>query len=174
MVVESKKPERPKEPEKAVEAARVVPREPAKVVVPELARVVEPEKRQEPEKPSSSREEEVRKFFSGYITRYNYRDAEGLLTFFSSRAIQNQKYGMDSIKKIYSSFFEQSQELQYQIRNMQVEPTPNGLEVKARYELNQVLKAGGEKKVWRGQIRWVLVREEEGFKILSLDYQHQK
>jgi hypothetical protein len=81
---------------------------------------------------------------------------------------------MDSIKKIYANFFDQSQELQYQIRNMQVEPNPNGLEVKARYELNQVLKEGREKKVWRGQIRWILIREKEGFKILSLDYQHQK
>jgi curved DNA-binding protein CbpA len=179
-VVESKKPEkvekpeRPKEPEKPVEVAKVIPREPVKVVVPEPAKVVEPEKRKEPEKPAPSREEEVKKFFSSYAARYNNRDVEGFLSFFSFRATQNQKYGMDSIKKIYSNFFEQSEELQYQIRNMQVEPNPNGLEVKARYELNQVLKAGGDKKVWRGQIRWVLVREEEGFKILSLDYQHQK
>jgi hypothetical protein len=76
--------------------------------------------------------------------------------------------------KIYANFFNQSQELQYQIRNMQVEPYPNGLEVKARYELNQVMKEGGGKKVWRGQARWVLVREDGVLKILSLDYQHQK
>ena len=75
---------------------------------------------------------------------------------------------------MYANFFEQSQELQYQIRNMQVEPNPKGVEVKARYELGQVSKEGGEKKVWKGDIRWFLVREEEGFKILSLDYQHQK
>ena len=127
-----------------------------------------------PESQPISGEEEVKKFFSRYQARYNYKDVEGFLSFFSSRAIQNQKYGMDSIRKIYANFFDQSQELQYQIRNMQVEPNPKGLEVKARYELNQVLKEGGEKKVWRGQIRWVLVREGEGFKILSLDYQDQK
>jgi len=176
-VAEPKKPEkadkleRPKEP---AEAPKPILREPAKAVAPELARVIEPEKTKTPAKPSVSGEEEVKRFFSRYQARYNDKDLEGFLSFFSSRAIQNQKYGMDRIRKIYTHFFEQSQELQYQIRNMQVEPNPKGVEVKARYELGQVLKEGGEKKVWRGQIRWILAREEEGFKILSLDYQHQK
>ncbi len=57
---------------------------------------------------------------------------------------------------------------------MQVEPNPKGVEIRARYELGQVLKEGGERKVWKGEIRWILVREEEKLKILSLDYQHQK
>jgi hypothetical protein len=33
---------------------------------------------------------------------------------------------------------------------------------------------GGERKRWRGDIRWVLVRENEDLKILSLDYQGQE
>ena len=157
-----------------MEIARVIPPEPARVVVPEPPKVVEPKKPEKTEKPPLSREEEVRNFFAGYIDRYNHGDVKGFLSFFSSRAIQNQKDRMDRIRKIYANFFDQSQELQYQIRNMQVEPYPNGLEVKARYELNQVLKEGGGKKVWRGQARWVLVREDGVLKILSLDYQHQK
>ncbi len=168
------KPERPKGPEKPVEVAKGVPREPSKVIVPELARVGEPEKPKTPPKPAATREEEIKRFFSEYQARYNNKDVEGFLSFFSSRAIQNQKYGMDRIRKIYANFFDQSQELRYQIGNMQVEPNPKGVEVRARYELGQVSKEGGEKKVWRGQIRWILVREEEEFKILSLDYQHQK
>jgi hypothetical protein len=39
--------------------------------------------------------------------------------------------------------------------------------------LDQLLK-GGERKRWRGDIRWVLVRENEDLKILSLDYQGQE
>jgi ketosteroid isomerase-like protein len=157
--------------------------EAVKVVVPEPTIVVEPkkpeepkklEKPKEPEKPTPSREEEVKKFFAGYIDRYNYKDAEGFLSFFSSRAIQNQKDGMDGIRKIYANFFNKSQELRYQIKDIQVNPYLNGLEVKARYELNQISKEGGEKKVWRGQARWVLVKEDGVLKILSLDYQHQK
>jgi hypothetical protein len=30
---------------------------------------------------------------------------------------------------------------------------------------------GGEKKVWRGQVRWVLNKENGVLKIVSLDYQ---
>ena len=178
-------PEPPKvvEHKKPVEVAKVLPREAVKVVVPEPTIVVEPkkpeepkklEKPKEPEKPTPSREEEVKKFFAGYIDRYNYKDAEGFLSFFSSRAIQNQKDGMDGIRKIYANFFNKSQELRYQIKDIQVNPYLNGLEVKARYELNQISKEGGEKKVWRGQARWVLVKEDGVLKILSLDYQHQK
>jgi hypothetical protein len=50
----------------------------------------------------------------------------------------------------------------------------NGVEIKARYELVQTLKKIGEKKLWRGDIRWTLIKEHGTLKILSLDYQHQK
>jgi hypothetical protein len=33
---------------------------------------------------------------------------------------------------------------------------------------------GGEKKVWRGNVHWVLGKENGALKIISLDYQHQK
>ena len=81
---------------------------------------------------------------------------------------------MDGIRKIYGNFFDKNQERRYQMKDMQVKPYPNGLELKARYELNQISKGGGEKKVWRGQARWILVKEDGALKILSLDYQHQK
>ena len=57
---------------------------------------------------------------------------------------------------------------------MKIEIYQNAVEVKARYVIDQGLKEGGQKKVWRGSIRWVLIKEEGTLKILSLDYQHQK
>jgi curved DNA-binding protein CbpA len=191
------KPDERKEPEKPVEVAKIAPREPPRAVIPEPPKVVEPKKsdervkreelnertkREEPDerdkrderKERVLREEEVKRFFAGYAGKYNQKDVAGFLSFFSARAVQNQKYGMDKLKNVYAGFFEQSQELRYQLKDMQVESNPNGLEVKARYELNQVLKEGGEKKAWRGQARWVLVKENGVLKILSLDYQHQK
>jgi hypothetical protein len=33
---------------------------------------------------------------------------------------------------------------------------------------------GGKNKVWRGQILWILGKENGVLKIISLDYQHQK
>lgn len=54
---------------------------------------------------------------------------------------------MDRIKNMYATFFDQSQELQYQMRDVQVEQYPNPLEIKARYELNQVAERWGKESL---------------------------
>lgn len=121
--------------------------------------------------PLIAKEEEVRKFFLNYVDRYTQRDIDGFLSLFSSKAIQNQKDGIERIKKIYGDFFNKSKELRYQIKEMRIEIYQNGVEVKARYEVDQMPKKGGEERVWRGQIRWRLVRESGALKILSIDYE---
>ena len=188
-VVELKKPEEPKKLEEPKP-----PAEPPKVVSAEVPRVSElkepeepkkpeePEEPKEPEKPKKPeippppvvREEEVKQFFARYVDRYNRKDIEGLLSYFSPRALQNKKDGLDKIQGVYRNFFNQSQELKYEIRDLKVARDPGGVEVQARYELNQVSKKSGEKKVWKGNIRWVLIKEDGALKILSLDYQHEK
>jgi hypothetical protein len=124
-------------------------------------------------KPLIATEKEVNQFFVNYIDRYTQKDIEGFLSLFFSKAIQNQKDGLGGIRKIYNDFVNQSQELQYRIEDMKIEIYENAVEVKARYEVNQILKGGGE-KLWKGHIRWVLVKEDGALKILSLDYQHRK
>ena len=119
-------------------------------------------------------EDEVRKFFSNYVERYNRMDIEGFLSLFSLKAVQNQKDGLEGIRKIYTDFFNQGQEVHYYSQDMKIEIYQNVVEVKARYEINQILKKGGEKKTWRGFVRWSLSKENGALKILSLDYQHQK
>ena len=119
-------------------------------------------------------EEEVRRFFANYIKRYTQKDLDGFLSLFSSRVLQNRQDGLERIRKIYANFFDQSQEIDYRMNDMRREIYQNGVEVKARYELVQVLKKGGAKKIWRGDIRWTLVKEDGALKILSLDYQNQK
>jgi hypothetical protein len=59
------------------------------------------------------------------------------------------------------------------MQDMKIEIYQNAAEVKARYEIVQTLKTGGKEQVWRGDIRWVLGKENGALKILSLDYQHQ-
>ena len=125
-------------------------------------------------KPLIATEEEVRQFINNYIARYAQKDIHGFLSFFSSKAIQNQKDGLEGIRKIYTDFFNMSQELRYRIEEMKIEIYQNAVQVKARYEVNQILKKGEKRKVWRGNIRWVLEREEGALKIISLDYQHEK
>jgi hypothetical protein len=123
---------------------------------------------------SFAQEEEVKRFFSNYINRYNQKDLVGFLSFFSSKAVQNRKDGFAAIRNIYAKFFNQSQELRYQIEGMKIEIYENSLDVKARFRVDQRLKKGEEEKIWKGSIRWVLVEENGNLKISSLDYQNDK
>ena len=121
-----------------------------------------------------AKEEEVRRFFATYIERYIQKDLDGFLSTFSPKAVQNQKERVDEIRKIYASFFNQSQQIDYQLQDMKIEIYQNIVEVKAHYEVDQTLKKRGEKKIWRGPIRWTLVKEQGTLKIISIDYVHQK
>jgi hypothetical protein len=119
-------------------------------------------------------EEEVKQFLVNYIDRYTQKDLDGFLLLFSSRAVQNHRDGLEGIRTIYTNYFNQSQEIRYQMEDTKIEIYQNAVEVKARYEVDQILRKEGEKKVWKGHIRLVLVKEKGALKILSLDYQHQK
>jgi curved DNA-binding protein CbpA/ketosteroid isomerase-like protein len=121
-----------------------------------------------------AKEEEVEQFFSNYVDRYNRKDVGGFLSFFSSKAIQNQTDGLEAIGNLYTKFINQSGELRYQIEGMKIEIFQNRVDVKARFRVDHKLKKDGEEKVWKGNIRWVLVKEEGRLKISSLDYQNEK
>ena len=121
-----------------------------------------------------AREEEVKQFFSSYLDRYNQKDIDGFLSFFSSKAIHNQKDGLSGIRNIYSNFFDESQELRNHVEVMTIEINHNSVEVKASFRVDQKLKKLREEKIWKGNIRWVLVKEDGNLKISSLDYQNQK
>jgi hypothetical protein len=56
---------------------------------------------------------------------------------------------------------------------MRIEIYQNAVEVKARYEIDQILRMG-ERMVWKGNVQWILGRENGILKIRSLDYQHQQ
>jgi len=119
-------------------------------------------------------EEEVRQFFVNYTERYNQRDIAGFLSLFSPEAVQNRRGGFDEIKKAYSDFFDKSQELRYHIEDTKIEIYQNGVEVKGRFRVDQILKKRGKKRVLRGDIRWILVRENDALKISLLDYGQQE
>ena len=119
-------------------------------------------------------EDEVKKLLNNYVDYYNRQDAKGILSLFSSKAIQNQKDGLEEIGKIYVNFFKDGQEIRYSLRDMKIEIYQNAVEVKARYEIEQIPKAGGEREVWRGPIRWVLSKEDGKLKILSVDYKSDR
>jgi len=124
--------------------------------------------------PLLATEEEVEQFFSNFVDRYNRKDIDGFLSVFSSRAVHNQKDGIEEIRKIYTTFFDESKALRYQVEGKKTEIYQNRVEVKARFRVDQTLKKGKKEIVWTGNIRWVLGREEGVLKILSLDYQNEK
>lgn len=119
-------------------------------------------------------EEEVRQFFSNYINQYDHKNIDGFLSLFSPRAIQNQISGLGEIRKIYSAFFNQSEELRYHLEWMNTQIQADRVEVEARYRVKQVLKKGGEEKIYRGKARWVLIKEDGKLKVITLNYQHEK
>ncbi len=123
--------------------------------------------------PLMAAEGEVKQFIANYVDRYIRKDLDGFLSLFSSKAVQNRKDGLERIKIIYANYFDQSKEIQYQMEDPKIEIYQNGVEVKARYEINQTLRQREEKKSWKGDIRFVLAREKGALKILFLDYQQQ-
>jgi len=124
--------------------------------------------------PPFATEDEVKQFFSDYRDRYTRRDVDRFLSLFSARAIQNQKDGLEEIRKIYNNFFDQSRELRYRLEDAKIEVYQNIAEVKARFRVDQIVKKKGGEKVWKGSIRWLLIREEGALKIVSLDYRNEK
>jgi hypothetical protein len=124
--------------------------------------------------PLIATDEEVKRFFADYVERYNQKDIGGFLSLFSSKVIQNQKDRLEGIRRIYDNFFNQSEELRYRLNDTRIEIYQNAVEIKARYEIDQILKEEGEEKIWRGHVQWVLVKEEGVLKITSLNYQHDK
>ena len=118
-------------------------------------------------------EQEVKQFFDHYIEQYTARNIDGFLWLFSSKAVQNQQDGLSGIREIYANFFDQSQALRYGLEDRKVEIYENAVEVKARYEIEQT-KRSGQIKVWKGQGRWVLIKEGGVLKILSVDYRNEK
>jgi len=121
-----------------------------------------------------AKEEEVKQFFSNYVDRYHRRDVGGFLSLFSSRAIQNQTDRSEAIRSFYTKLFDQSQELRCQIEGMKIEISQYRVDVMARFRVDQKLKKDGEDKVLKGNIRWVLVKEEGRLKISSIDYKNEK
>ena len=119
-------------------------------------------------------EEEVRRFFSHYVERYNQKDIDGFLSLFSPKAIQNQRDGFNEIRRLYSDFFDKSRKLRYHLEDMKINVYQNAAEAKGHYKLVQKQKGRWKKKVWKGNIRWILVRENGALKIRHLDYMAEK
>ena len=124
-------------------------------------------------RPLIATEQEVKQFFENYIEQYRARNIEGFLWLFSLKAVQNQKDRLPGIREIYNNLFDQSQALRFRLEDQKVEIYENAVEVKARYEIEQT-KSSGQIKAWKGQGRWILIKEGGVLKISTVDYRNEK
>ena len=165
-----------------VEAPKPAPSEPPRTATPPVAVPAPPPKPQEPVKsvrevpresgpPPLAREEEVIQFLTRYVNQYVGRNTEGLMSFFSPQAVQNQKFDYNAIKRMYGKFFDESQKLSYKVNPQTIDITPREAKVRATYLLEQETRSG-EIKLWRGNIEWTLIREQGALKVRTLQYQH--
>jgi len=167
----------PEAPQKTTDkAAPTVERNAAAVPLSAVTRDVTPEAGVSSpiSTPFIAEESEIMQFLSEYKERYTQKDPAAFLQLFSPSAVQNHTQNMDDIRTIYRTFFEQSKDLQYDMEDTLIEIYENAAEVKARFRINQTLKKNGEKRLWKGPIRWVLVKEDAALKIGMLDYQLAK
>ncbi len=172
--------------ESKTEEEKKVPKEIGKVVSQESAKIDKPKptvmESPPPPKPETlakvekrvANEEEVRQFLANYIDRYVRKDINGFLSLFSSKAIQNGKDRLEKIREIYVRFFDQSEELTYRLDDIKVSISGSEAEAMVRYQVIQRLKNRGGEKLWRGNLRWVLVKEDGVLRIITLDYQNDK
>ena len=119
-------------------------------------------------------EAEIREFIAQYKQRYALMDTAGFLSLFSRSAVQNERYGFEEIKEIYSEFFKKSLKLQYDIEDMRIQIYQNAAEISGRYKIVQTVSKAGKTKTWRGYVRWILIREEGALKIRFLDFRAEK
>ena len=72
--------------------------------------------------------------------------------------------------------FSQSKELRFYLQDVRIdiiEIYQNAV-VSARCEIVQILKKTEKRKAWKGEIRWVLIRENGALRIRYLDYEPEK
>jgi hypothetical protein len=158
--------------------AKAAPQAETKIVEPESAKMPEPAKEKEQRVASVSpsaiaSDLEVRNFFDNYLVKYNRKEINSFIGLFSAKAIQNKKDDVEKIRKTYENFFAQMESVNYQIAITGIEPKQDRLEVQAQYELEGIVAKGRKTQTWKGQVRWVLIKEAGALKILSLDYQPQ-
>jgi hypothetical protein len=166
----------PPKPAPPVEVAKAAPQEASQIAKPESAKAPEPVREKEqkvasvPPSPIAS-DLEVRNFFDNYLLRYNRKEINSFMALFSAKAIQNKKDDVEKIRRVYGNFFDQMESVNYQIAITGIEPKQDRLEVKAQYVLEGIVSKGRRGQTWKGQVQWVLVREEGALRVLSLDYQ---
>jgi hypothetical protein len=115
-------------------------------------------------------EEEVRAFVDEYIDAYNKMDLDGFMALFSKDAVENRMYPYNDIYQGYGKQFGVSKGLKYHLTIFSVKTYARSAHVSGQYVMNQTLKGWGGTRVYKGDIRFDLVRENSSLKIRQINY----
>jgi hypothetical protein len=115
--------------------------------------------------------EEVRQFMDEYKTRMVKMDLDVFMDLFSKEVIENRVRPYGDMREAYRRTFANSRSLLYDVEIYSIQTYEKNAFVRGRYELTQIL---GEKKkdrrVFRGDIQWDLIREDRSLKIKEINY----
>lgn len=113
--------------------------------------------------------EEVDEFMRRYIRAYEKSDLDGIMTLFSQAAVENNHLRHDDIRKAYRMAFDGKINY-YQLRDLDVKYDGPAVLVSGLYSINRYTAAEDRWAKFSGRISWKIIREQNGLKILSLNY----
>ncbi|MFH0933252.1 MAG: DnaJ domain-containing protein [Nitrospirota bacterium] len=112
-------------------------------------------------------EEEVRFFIIRYILAYERGDIEEFMHFYSESAVENNRLNYEDIRKAYKKNFATGV-YKYGINNVQFQKSGDDIIVTGQYMLSK-LNDNNATPI-KGNIQWVLSREDGALKIMKVDY----
>ncbi len=121
--------------------------------------------------PGEVTEEEVRQFIDEYTKRFAKLDLEAYMALFSKEAVENKMLPYADIKTAYRRTVSHTQSIIYHLKIYSVQTYTRSALVRGRYEIIQFYKKSWNRKnLFRGDIQWNLVRENEGLKVKEINY----
>ena len=120
--------------------------------------------------PAPFTEEEARQFINEYKERFVRLDLDAYMALFSVEATENRMLPYADIQMAYKRTIALSQSIQYQMKIYSIQTYAKSAFVQGRYEILQAFKKGGKARLMRGDIQWLLVREDGSLKIREINY----
>jgi len=115
-------------------------------------------------------ETEVKGFLDQYIDRFKAKDLNGFMALFSREAVENRMLPYLDMQESYKNMFELTNQFLYHLNVQDIKTYTRKAYASGRYEVIQTLKDQNKMKVHKGNIQFELVRENDGLKILRLNY----
>lgn len=124
--------------------------------------------------PAPFTEEEVRQFINEYKERFVKLDLDAYMALFSGEATENGMLPYADIRMAYKRTIAWSQSIRYQVKIYSVQTCEKNAFVQGRYEILQPFKKGGKARLMKGDIQWVLAREDGSLKIREINYGNER